>query len=67
MSTLARLHLKLTLWMERRRRELLISEQCSFELRAHESRMALKDADHNIAVLRRRLDLSMRGRPEART
>lgn len=58
--------LRLALWMQRRRRELLLSEQCSFELRAHEAKVALLDSDRNIAVLRRRLDLAKRGRPEKR-
>ena len=67
MSALGLLHLRLALWMERRRRDVLLSEQHSFALRTHETHVALKVADHNIVVLRRRLDLAKRGRPEGRS
>lgn len=59
---LMRWWLSFTIYMERRRRELLLSEQASFEYRAHEAHCGLVDADRNIAVLRRKLDALKRGR-----
>lgn len=56
--------LRIQLWMQRHRRDLLIHEQADFELRAHEAQVGRVDADRHIATLRRKLDRLRRGLPE---
>lgn len=60
----AKTWLAFQIWMQRRRRILLIHEQAYFELSAHEAHVGLVDADKSIALLRRRLDRLRSGKQQ---